>query len=517
MHQLDDAQVFLPDVWASHADYYPDKEAVVCGPDHLSYGELDRRLNRVANALLAQGIGRGDRVAVLMANSVAALCCLLGVVKAGASVVPLSGLLLPEQLAVLINDSGAVAVVADADSQPRLDAVRSDLGTVAADRFFVHGGEAPGWRGFETLLAEASAARPAVRYEMTDEYNIIYSSGTTGLPKGIIQTHRVRQHWSYFSAIELGFSVDSRALATTPLYSNGTLLMVLPALFVGATLVIMPEFSAGGFLDTVAREAVTHTFMVPPQFLAILAAPEFDKSRLRTLRMVLSGGSPLRRETKQRVLADFSAGLFEIYGFSEGMATLIRPHQHADKAGSVGTPALGYEIRILDEDGNSLPRGEVGEIAGHGGGQMAGYLNRPKETEKIIWRDERGRVFLRSGDIGKLDEDGFLYILDRKKDMIISGGFNVFPADIEEVVAGHADVADVTVIGVPHERWGESPLALVIPDENRDPDAGQIRDWTNQRVAKHQRLAGVEFRAEFPRNALGKVLKRQLREPYWRE
>ncbi len=350
---------------------------------------------------------------------------------------------------------------------------------------------------------------------MTDEFNIIYSSGTTGLPKGILQTHRARQHWSYSNAIELGFSADSRALATTPLYSNGTFLMILPALFVGATLVAMPAFSPRGFLETVERERISHTFMVPPQFIAILADPELEKFDLSTLRMMLSGGSPLRNDTKQAVLEKLGPGLFEMYGFSEGFATMIRPHQHADKLGSVGTPVLGYELMIVDEEGQALPRGEVGEVAGFGGGQMEGFHKRPEETAKILVRDARGREFLRSGDVGKLDEDGFLYILDRKKDMIISGGFNVFPADIEEVVGQHPAVSDVTVIGIPDAKWGETALALVIPESGDAADESAIQAWVNERVAKHQRLAAVEFRDDFPRNALGKVLKRQLREPYW--
>ncbi|MDP6833419.1 MAG: AMP-binding protein, partial [Alphaproteobacteria bacterium] len=230
--------------------------------------------------------------------------------------------------------------------------------------------------------------------------------------------------------------------------------------------------------------------------------------------VILSAGSPLRRDTKTEVMQRLGPGLFEMYGFSEGFASMIRPHQHADKFGSVGTPVLGFEGRIVDDGGNELPRGEIGEIAGYGGGQMRGYHKRGEETKKIICRDERGRAFLRSGDIGRMDEDGFLYILDRKKDMIISGGFNVFPADIESVLGEHDDVMDVTVIGIPDDRWGETALALVIPKDGATAEPEAIQAWCNERVAKHQRLARVEFRDEFPRNALGKVMKRMLREPY---
>jgi len=176
---------------------------------------------------------------------------------------------------------------------------------------------------------------------------------------------------------------------------------------------------------------------------------------------------------------------------------------------------IGFELKILDDDGNVLPRGEVGEIAGFGKGLMKAYYKRPEETAAMVWRDDRGRSFLRSGDVGKQDEDGYLYILDRKKDMIISGGFNVFPKDVEAVIGAHPDVSDVTVIGVPDDKWGEVPLALVILGDATKTSLDEIQEWANQRLAKPQRVRHIEQRTEFPRNALGKVLKRELRAPYW--
>jgi acyl-CoA synthetase (AMP-forming)/AMP-acid ligase II len=194
---------------------------------------------------------------------------------------------------------------------------------------------------------------------------------------------------------------------------------------------------------------------------------------------------------------------------------MLKPWHPASKFDTVGTPVLGFEIRILDDEGNDLPRGQVGEIAGYGAGIMKGYHGKPAETAKLVWRDERGRTFIRSGDIGRMDEDGFLTIVDRKKDMIISGGFNVFPKDIEEVVGRHEAVMDVTVIGIPHDKWGETPLALVIRRPGAAATEAEVMAWANERLGKHQRLGGVEFRDDFPRNALGKVLKKDLRGPYW--
>jgi len=515
METLDDPQVFLPDLFATHAAFYPKKEAVVCGNVRRTWGDFNANMNRVANRLIARGIGKGDKVAVLMGNSVEMLETTFGVVKAGACVVPLSGLLTGEQLIHLIGDCDARFAFVSAEFEERVAPLRGDLDKIAAGNWVSFGFSGAGWESYETFLEGASAEQPSVRHAIDDDFNIIYSSGTTGLPKGIVQTHRARTHWGFSNAVEMGFTSDSRALTTTPLYSNGTWLMMLPILFAGGTLHAMPSFSPSGFLDIVEREKITHTFMVPAQYIMVLAEPDLDRRDLSSLRTMLSAGSPLRRDTKKAIIERMGPGLYELYGFSEGFASMLKPHQHAEKFASVGTPVLGFELRILDDEGNEMPRGEAGEIAGYGAGIMKEYYGRPEQTAELIWRDERGRTFIRSGDVGKLDEDGFLYIIDRKKDMIISGGFNVFPTDVEAVVGQHPAVRDVTVIGIPHEKWGESCYALVIPEPGQEADAEAIEAWANERLAKTQRLAGVEFREDFPRNALGKVMKRILREPYW--
>ncbi len=509
---IDASHLFLPDVWSQHARWRPEKTALVVGARRLSWAELNARTNRVGNGLARLGLAKGDKVAVLMNNGVEMVEIMLGAVKGGFVVVPLSGLLKQESIAMMIADSGARALFYSPDYLPLVTRLFHTFATgacicVDAERNDLH--------AYEQWLKCASDEEPAVVRDVEDEFVIIYSSGTTGTPKGIVHTHHTRHHLSYAMAIELGMTEHSVALVTTPLYANGTWLVMLPPLFVGATLVVMQKFAPAAFLETVERERVSHTFMVPPQFAAILSAPEFGRANLSSLAVMLSGGAPFPIEVKRATLDQIGPGLYELYGCTEGVGTIIKPDMVLAKPASVGLPILGLSLTIIDEQSRELPRGQIGEIVGCGPGLMKGYHNRPDDTRATLWRDQRGRTWLRTGDIGRLDAEGFLTVLDRKKDMIISGGTNVYATDIEHVFASHPDVAEVTVIGVPHDRWGEAPLALVVARSGGSASEAELTSWANERLAKHQRVVATEFRQSFPRNALGKVLKRELGKPYW--
>ena len=305
-------------------------------------------------------------------------------------------------------------------------------------------------------------------------------------------------------------------ILTTPMYSNGTWIVWLPTIMAGGTVIIMPHFDPRSFLELVERERATHTFMVPTQYVGTLAVPDFDGFDISSLEVVVCVGSPLMKETKDQILRRFGCKLAELYGLTGGIATILQPEVVREKIGSVGVPWMGWDIRIIDNSGHELTRGQIGEIVGRSTFLMRGYHRRPDMTREVTWIDELGRTYLRTGDVGRLDDDGYLYLLDRKKDMIISGGQNVYPIDIESVLLAHPEVSEAAVIGIPHEKWGETPLALVVLRPEATVQADKLREWVNAQLASYQRVAALEFREMLPRNQLGKLLKRELREPYWK-
>jgi acyl-CoA synthetase (AMP-forming)/AMP-acid ligase II len=285
----------------------------------------------------------------------------------------------------------------------------------------------------------------------------------------------------------------------------------------GGTLVLMPSFDPVDLLNLIQREKCTHVFMVPTQFIKTMEHPEFHRYDTSSVEILLSAAAPLRKSTKNEILQKFpNSRLVELYGITEGISTVLRPNEQFAKLGSVGKPRLGGDIKIINDQGEELPRGEVGEIVGFNFSMMREYSNNPDATKNVAWYDKSGRCYVKTGDIGKLDADGYLYILDRKKDMIVSGGINIYPSDIEDVILRHPDVSEAAVIGVPHREWGESPFALVVKKPACELDADALRDWINGKLAPYQKLLALEFRQFLPKNDLGKILKSELREPYWK-
>jgi long-chain acyl-CoA synthetase len=514
-----DFALMCPDVIAHNARFHGGRTAVVCEDERLTWRELDERTSRVANALRAEGLGKGDKVALYLATSLAAFVAFWGSAKAGCVTVPLNVLLDGDSLARLTTDSDAAVVIADPTTRGRLDAVRDRLPGVRADGFLTVGPVGEGWRSFDELVAAAPGTPCGVKILPDDVITILYTSGTTGEPKGIEHTHVSRMMYPY--GFTMGLKVDRYSVAVlgTPPYASGTWITMIPTMYRGGTVVILPRFTPEAFLVAVERERGTHAFLVPTQWIGILDHPDRTTRDVSSLRAVVTSGQPIPEKVYLGLEDAFpNAGIYEVYGFSEGFATLRIPEDAArGKRTSVGQPLMLEDVRIVDEQGAEAPTGTPGEIVAHSIGMMTGYYKNPGLTAKSVWTAPDGRGFLRTGDIGHLDDDGFLFISGRIKDMINSGGLNIFAADLERVFVRHPAVSEAAAIGVPHPKWGETPLLVVIPAPGASIEPEELRAWGNEQLAGYQKVSRVVVREDLPRAVYGKVAKAALREEFGAE
>jgi acyl-CoA synthetase (AMP-forming)/AMP-acid ligase II len=491
---------FVPiaDCLRVHASEAPTRTALVDAARSVDYATLDRRVDRCAAALQRDGLRPGAAIAICAAASIDVVVVFLGALRAGVAVAPLAPGSTPASLARMVADADAARLFVDATTAAALEAAGRP--TVRLDG------------GFDAWLAGADARPEPVEVQPGWPFNIIYSSGTTGEPKGIVQPHGMR--WTHVRrGAAYGYGPGAVTLLATPLYSNTTLVVFFPSLAYGGTVVLMPKFDAAGYLQLAERHRATHTMLVPVQYQRLMAHPDFDRHDLSSFRAKFCTSAPFSAALKADVLKRWPGALVEFYGMTEGGGTcILEAHAHPDKLHTVGRPAEGHDIRLIDETGREVGPGEAGEVVGHSPGMMSGYHRQPEKTREAEWFDASGKRYIRTGDIGRFDADGFLVLFDRKKDLVISGGFNIYPSDLEAQLREHPDVADVAVVGVPSPQWGETPVAFVVPRPAATASADALREWLNARVGKTQRLAAVHLVDDLPRSAIGKVLKRELRE-----
>ena len=480
----------------------------------LSYGDFELRTNSLADALARHGVGRGDRVALVTLNSPHMLEVLFAVAKLGAVAVPINFRLSAPEIRFILEDSGAEVVFAS--SQTSDTVAEAAAKTAVRHRFEIPSAAERGSGAvsqFETLVSEGDSTRVEKDISEDDLAMLMYTSGTTGSPKGAMLTHG-NILWNVFNSFTLageGMTPHDVNLSAAPLFHIGALgIFTLPLVYTGGTTVIMETFDPEAWLDGVERYRPSLAFCVPAMWAVLDASPTIDRRDLGSLRYVLSGGAPcpvVLIESMGRRGLKFVEG----FGMTETApyAAVLNGDDLVDHAGSIGKPVMHVDLKVVDDQGEDLEAGEVGELAIRGRNVFVGYWNRPEATEQAF-----GNGWFLSGDLARRDEDGCYWIVDRKKDMIISGGENVYATEVEQVIYRHPDVAEVAVIGRPDPRWGEAVTAVVVCSSDRDLGEDELIAWTRERLAAFKCPRTVVFLDALPRTATGKVLKRELRKAW---
>lgn len=480
----------------------PEKTAIIESGRRLTYRALVERIDRVSNlAHAGLGLRPGDFAALLLPNRLEYMELVCGLSSAGVAVATIGPAALPPEIGFICDDSRArVLFVA-----PELEAAARAASPASVERYVVLGPE------YDSLLAAASSARCGVAASETDVFSVPYTSGATGRAKGVMLAHRGRVLSCYAMAVEHGcYGPDDRAIATTPMFHGAGFLTALVPIFFGGSVEILPRFDIERLLGAICANAATSAYMVPTHFAAMFALGEAARRYdLRSLKAVISGTAPLAQAMKARIIEVFGEGrLYERYGTTEtSIATVLRPADQLRKIACVGQPLHATHVRVLDDDGNDLPPGAVGELAVASPYQFAGYLNLPQETARAI----RGDWFV-TGDLARLDEEGYVYIVDRKNDMIISGGENVYPREVEEILLAHPAVAECGVTGAPHAHWGEAVTAFVALRPGMEATAEDLMAACRERLSPYKVPKEIRFVPALPRNTMGKVLRRALRD-----
>lgn len=491
----------FPDILRAWSQAQPDAIAMVDDTRDVAWAELIGEVERLAARLVETGLERGQSVAILGTSTVNYALVFLAAVRAGGVAAPLTTSASPEQLEGMARDSGARHLFIDAGKAAELGPdFLSDLIRVPME-------------SIDSWMAPPGSTAPAFEPEPGDPFNIIYSSGTTGIPKGIVHSHQMR--WLQFASTAVSYleaGLPVRTLTSTPLYSNTTMVGFLPALLAGGTMRVMGKFDCGRWLGHAAEDKTTLTMLVPVQYQRLMDYPGFDEYDLSSLILKYCTSAPFSAELKREVLSRMPGGLVEIYSMTEGgVVCLLQAHEFPDKLHTVGRPAPGSEMKVLDDEDNEVPPGTPGNLIGRSQTMMSGYKNRPDKTNEAQYVDADGGVWMRMGDIGRVDAEGFVELVGRAKDMIISGGFNIYPSDLEAELIREDDVVEAAVVGIASRAWGETPVGFIVSGEGaREPEA--ILGSVNSRLGKTQRLSALYAIDEMPRSHIGKLLKTELRE-----
>jgi long-chain acyl-CoA synthetase len=500
-----------------HGAERPGAPALIYRDRTYTYGEIDERSNRLANALAAEGIGEQERVARLDKNSPEWADLAFATAKLNAVTCDVNWRLAPSEAAFIVNDAEAKVLIVGEEFLPVLEAMEPDLTTVK--KVVVVGGSQQRYEDYEAWLARHAATDPGFDSGADDVAMQFYSSGTTGRPKGVMLTNNNLFASTDSVGAVLGFGEESVSLVAMPMFHVAGGLWAFIGLYFGTVNVVMREVDPAGIIDLIPRHGVTHSVFVPAVLQFLLMTPGVQEADFSSLVAILYGASPITEAVLKDSLRTFGCRFIQAYGLTETTgAIVLLPHEDHDPAGpnahrlrAAGVAGPGVELRVVDAAGADVPLGDIGEIVTRSKQNMKGYWKMPEATAESFLADG----WFRSGDAGYLDADGYLYIHDRVKDMVVSGGENIYPAEVENALMAHPAIADVGVIGVPDDRWGEAVKACVVKAPDAEVTEQEIIEFVRGRLAHFKCPRSIDFVPELPRNPSGKILKKDLRAPYW--
>lgn len=510
----------LADMVRMNAGKFPDKPAFIEADRKITFSALDERVNRLANGLLDLGLKRGDKVAVLMDNCIEIVEAYLACARAGLVIVPINFRLLPREIQYIVNNSDTRALIVQEDLSPLINEVKSTLGNV--EWFFsVADGDIKGYEQYESFVRSASPDAVTEPVPATAPWVLLYTSGTTGTPKGVLRSHESYVAFYLINAIDFGYCEDDVCLNIMPLCHVNSTFFSFTFTYIGSAVYLHSarNFDPAEVLDLIQKHRVTFISLIPTHYALLLTIPEneWDKYDVSSIRKLLCSSAPARAETKKGIMKRFpGVELYEGYGSTEaGIVTISKPQDQLTKIGSIGRESLGTDtIKLLDEDGVEVPPGDIGELYSRGPMMFDSYYKLSEKTKEAFvgeWFSAR--------DMARQDEDGYYYLVDRKHNMIITGGEHVYPSEVEAVIARHPKVFDVAVVGLPHEKWGDAVTAVVVLHEGKEAAEEEIIEFCRDKMSNYKKPKSVIFISndEMPRTITGKILHRVLRERFGKD
>ncbi len=500
-----------------NARKFPNAVALKDRDRSFTYPELNQRVNRLANALVSLGLNKGDKVAVFMENSIEIIEIFLATAKTGIVMVPINFRLVGKEVAYIVDNSDARALIVDDEFAPIIQEIKPALQNIPAENYIVVGKAVPGFKFYDQVIASASDHEPDAVVNPEDTWILIYTSGTTGKPKGVIRSHESHIAFYLINAIDFGFSHHDICMNVMPLCHINSTFFTFTFLYIGGSVYIHParSFRAEEILQIIEREKISFISLIPTHYNLLLSVCETARTcNVSSIKKLLCSSAPVRKSVKKAIMEFFpGVELYEGYGSTEaGIVTVLKPEDQLRKLGSIGYESLGTDfIRILDENGHEVAQGQVGELYSKGPMLFDKYYKLPEKTASAF---QNG--WFSAGDMARRDEDGFYEIVDRKDNMIITGGEHVYPSEVEEVIGNHPDVFDVAVISVPDDKWGELVMAVVIPRNQQSGDEKVLMDWCKEKMAGYKRPKKIVFitQEDMPRTGTGKILHRVLRERF---